>query len=143
MKKRILAMVFAIVAVASLSLSASAAERKVLSYYFYLYESNETDQTGCFDTIYGYQPKATSYIPAAIRLDTNTSKYQIRTTINYSNTIRATDFTWQSAGSRAMPNYINTAYAKAGQTFKLWVRRNASESAASIYIDGSWSPDHK
>lgn len=51
-------------------------------YYFTLYETNETDQTGCFDWANGYLVKATSYRDAAIRVDTNSGDYSVRTTIN-------------------------------------------------------------
>ena len=63
--------------------------------------NNETDQTGCFDWANGYLVKATSYRDAAIRVDTNSGNYSVRTTINANQYTRATDWAWIACGRKS------------------------------------------
>lgn len=138
MKRKLALFLVACMMLAAMAIPASA--REVVYYYFTLYETNETDQTGCFDWANGYLVKETSYRPAAIRVDTNSGNYSPRTTINANQYIRATDFAWIAAGGRATPAYLS-GHGVTGSPYILWVRRNASESAYSTVITGSWSPD--
>ena len=138
MKWKLAAFLAAIVMLTAIAIPASA--REVVYYYFTLYETNETDQTGCFDWANGYLVKATSYRDAAIRVDTNSGNYSVRTTINANQYTRATDWAWIDAGGRATPSYLS-GHGIQGSPYILWVRRNAAESAYSTAISGSWSPD--
>lgn len=138
MKRKLALFLVACMMLAAVAIPASA--REVVYYYFTLYETNETDQTGCFDWANGYLVKATPYINAAIRVDTNSGSYQTRATLNADKGTRATDFVWISAGGRATPAYIN-GHGDMGSPYILWVRRNTNESAYSTVITGSWSPD--
>lgn len=138
MKRKLAAFLAAIVMLTAIAIPASA--REVVYYYFTLYETNETDQTGCFDWANGYLVKATSYRDAAIRVDTNSGNYSVRTTINANQYTRATDWAWIDAGGRATPSYLS-GHGIQGSPYILWVRRNAAESAYSTAISGSWSPD--
>ena len=138
MKRKLAAFLAAIVMLTAIAIPASA--REVVYYYFTLYETNETDQSGCCDWANGYLVKATSYRDAAIRVDTNSGNYSVRTTINANQYTRATDWAWIDAGGRATPSYLS-GHGVRGSPYILWVRRNAAESAYSTAISGSWSPD--
>ena len=92
MKRKLAAILAALTLMTAVAIPASA--REVVYYYFTLYETNETDQTGCFDWANGYLVKATTNRDAAIRVDSNSGRYSVRTTINANQYTRATDWAY-------------------------------------------------
>lgn len=141
--KKALASTFVALLICGCVAPSVATARTVGDFYFYMTNDNETDQTGLFNTTSPvWISKATSNTPAAIRCDTYTnSTYNYKSTLNYSNPIRATTFEWLNTGVRVEPTYLS-GYGVAGQTYKIWARRDDRETSSYTTASGTWSPDN-
>lgn len=140
---RILACVLSVMFLLGISSSALAA-RDIRDFYFSMTNSNESDQTGVFNTYdKRWVTKATKDIDAAIRCDTySNSTYNYKSTLNYTDAIRATEFVWLNTNKRKTPEYLS-GYGAKGDTYELWARRDDRETSSSSTARGTWSPDHK
>lgn len=120
-----------------------ALARTIGTFNFSLTNSNETDQTGLFNTYdKTWIEKVNSNTPAAINCSSySNSTYNYKSTLNYSNPTRATSFEWLNTGVRKEPTFLQ-GYGTAGETYKLWARRDDRETSSSSTASGTWSPDN-
>jgi len=124
-------------------LPSAAMARTIGSFSFSLTNSNETDATGLFNTYdKTWIAKANSNTPAAINCSSySNSTYNYKSTLNFSNPTRATSFEWLNTGVRVEPTFLQ-GYGTAGDTYKLWARRDDRETSNSSTASGTWSPDN-
>lgn len=123
--------------------SGAMAARTIGDFYFYLTNDNENDQTGLFNaTSPVWIAKQTRGIKAAISCDSySNSSYNLKATLNYDNPTRATSFEWLVSNTRVEPTYLAN-YGLAGQSYKLWARRDDRETVNGTTATGTWSPDN-
>lgn len=140
--KKVLVSVFTLALVLGCFAPVAFANREIGDFQFALTNSNETDQTGVFNTYdQRWLEKYHSYTPAAINCSAYYyHTYNFKSTLNYDNPHRATTFVWLHTAIRMTPYYVN-GYGAAGQTFELWARRDNRETSLYSIALGTWSPD--